>query len=222
MKISIIIPVLNEAATLDRLLGDLQSLRQRGHEVMVVDGGGEHVSVQHCDDRIDRFVQTTAGRARQMRAGARQSSGDIFWFLHADSVIPAQADRNIISACATGGWGRFDVRLSGDHLLLRLVERLMNLRSRLSGIATGDQGIFVSRVLYRTVGGMPDLPLMEDIELSKRLKRLAPPQCLRTPLTTSSRRWETHGIVRTIVLMWLLRAAYALGVPAQRLVSYYV
>lgn len=220
MKISIIIPVLNEIDTIGHLLGDLQALRQRGHEVILADGGSEDGTVQCAAGLVDQVVQTTPGRARQMNAGAEQAQGDMFWFLHADSVIPPQADKQV-AACTAGGWGRFDVRLSGNHLLLRIVERLMNLRSRLSGIATGDQGIFVSRALYETVGGLPVLPLMEDIEFSKRLKKIVSPHCLRAQLTTSSRRWETRGIIRTIVLMWLLRAAYAVGIPARRLATYY-
>ena len=147
----------------------------------------------------------------------------MLWFLHADTLVPPQADTVLINACATSGdcWGRFDVRLSGRQVLLRLVERTMNLRSRASGIATGDQAMFVARALFERLGGFAAIPLMEDIELSRRLRRRCRPLCLHERVVTSSRRWEEQGIVRTIGLMWYLRLAYALGVPPERLVLHY-
>jgi rSAM/selenodomain-associated transferase 2 len=157
-----------------------------------------------------------------MNAGAAVATGEVLWFLHADTCITPGCAPAIVACCGNGDcWGRFDVRLSGRQPVLRLVESMMNARSRLTGIATGDQGLFVSRRLFERVGGFPDLPLMEDIELSKRLRRERPPECLHQRLLTSSRRWEQHGIMRTVALMWFLRLAYFLGVPAERLALRY-
>jgi rSAM/selenodomain-associated transferase 2 len=158
-----------------------------------------------------------------MNAGARAARGDILWFLHGDSVPPAGAVDCIRTALDKSGrdWGRFDVKLSGDRLLLRTVETLMNWRSRLSGIATGDQGIFIRRSVFLQMGGYPILPLMEDIALSRALKRASRPVCLHERLVTSSRRWEQKGVGRTILLMWLLRLAYFLGVDPNRLAQIY-
>ncbi|MEA1890257.1 MAG: TIGR04283 family arsenosugar biosynthesis glycosyltransferase [Pseudomonadota bacterium] len=223
MKISIIIPVRNEAENIVCLLCALQPYRDRGHEVIVVDGGSEDDTVSIVKPLADTLLQTSAGRSHQMNAGAKVATGEVLWFLHADSELPEQADELIIRAVTTGThtWGRFDVRLSGRKRLLRLVERMMNLRSRLTGIATGDQGIFISRKLFDKAGGYPDQQLMEDIALCKELKRYQAPVCLREKLKTSSRRWEQHGIIRTILLMWRLRVAYYLGVSADKLALHY-
>jgi len=222
VRLSVIVPTLNEAANIGDTLLPLQALRSRGHEVIVVDGGSEDDTLQLAVGLADRCLSAPTGRARQMNAGAAAASGDMLWFLHADTRIAPAADRFILAACAGPlCWGRFDVRLSGRQFLLRAVERLMNLRSRLTGIATGDQGIFVSRALFERVGGFPELPLMEDIEFSKRLRRIHRPLCLRQQVLTSSRRWERRGILRTIALMWYLRLAYFLGVPAERLALRY-
>jgi rSAM/selenodomain-associated transferase 2 len=158
-----------------------------------------------------------------MNAGANAARGDVLWFLHADTLVSPAALAALPGALAQSGgdWGRFDVQLTGSHPLLRLVEWSMNLRSRWTAIATGDQGIFVRRGLFEQVGGFADIPLMEDIALSRRLKRHSPPLRLRARLYTSSRRWERNGIVRTIVLMWRLRFAYWRGVPPQRLAERY-
>ena len=155
-----------------------------------------------------------------MNAGAAVANGQMLWFVYADSCIPEWADEHILQSAGLV-WGCFNVHLSGDRVLLRVVERLMNLRSRITGIATGDQGIFVSRVLFERIGGYADLPLMEDIDLSKRLKHEQTPVCLHNTLTASSRRWEQKGIVRTVLLMWYLRLAWFLGVPAARLATHY-
>ncbi len=165
------------------------------------------------------MIVSPPGRAAQMNRGAAIAHGEILLFLHVDTRLPPNADRLITAALDGAGhrWGRFDVRLSGHHPLLRIVEGLMNLRSRLSGISTGDQAIFVRRADFESVGGFPDIALMEDIALSRRLKRLARPCCLRQRLVTSSRRWEANGIVRTIALMWWLRLAYFLGADPARL-----
>lgn len=219
MKISIIIPVLNEAMTIGVLLNSLQSCRDRGHELIVVDGGSEDETASIARPKVDLLLETHAGRARQMNAGASEATGNVLWFLHADSHVPENADKLILNAQTNGTsfWGRFDVRLSGTNWCLRMVEALMNLRSRYTGIATGDQAIFISKDLFEKAGGYPDQCLMEDIEISKRLKKYQPPISLREKLVTSSRRWEERGILRTIILMWVLRAAYFLGVPVEKL-----
>ncbi len=212
MRIAIVIPTLDEADHIGALLSDLAPLRAQGHEVILVDGGSTDATPTLAASGVDRVLATGRGRAVQMNTGARTAGGEVLWFLHADSRVPPGAAEALLTACRQRArWGRFDVRLSGPHPFLRLVERSMNLRSRLTGIATGDQGIFVTRDAFAQVGGFPEIPLMEDIALSKRLRRLARPACLRPPLLTSSRRWETRGVLRTILLMWRLRLAYALG-----------
>ena len=201
----------------------MQPLREQDHELVLVDGESTDGSVEQAQGLVDRLLVTSAGRARQMNAGARQAAGDILWFLHVDSRVSPDAAARIIAGLAArnSGWGRFDVRLSGGHPALRLVETMMNLRSRITGIATGDQGIFVSRQLFEASGGFADIPLMEDIDFSRRMRRYRPPLCLRERIITSSRRWERHGIARTILLMWRLRLGYFLGVSAERLQRHY-
>ncbi|HYQ92012.1 MAG TPA: TIGR04283 family arsenosugar biosynthesis glycosyltransferase, partial [Candidatus Competibacteraceae bacterium] len=198
--ISIIVPVLNEAAALPVCLQALQSLRRQDCELLVVDGGSTDASVTIARTLADRVLSTPAGRAVQMNAGAQVAHGDILWFLHGDSLPPPDAAASIRVALVESNrcWGRFDVRLSGNRPLLRIVETLMNRRSRLTGIATGDQGIFVRRWAFAQVGGYPAIPLMEDIALSRALKRLSRPVCLCQHLLTSSRRWEQQGIWKTI------------------------
>ncbi len=222
-KISIIVPALNEVGVIDGTLRALAPLRAAGHEVIVVDGGSSDGTVEKAAPRVDRMVTSKPGRARQMNAGAAIAGGDMLLFLHADSRLPEAAERLVAEGMARSGrrWGRFDVRLSGPHPLLRVVERMMNLRSRLTAVATGDQGIFVERRLFEALGGYAAIPLMEDVELSKRLRRISPPLCIREPLTTSSRRWEEHGVLRTILLMWRLRLAYFLGADPVRLAPRY-
>lgn len=223
MKLSIIIPVLNEAEVIAPLIKSLQNLRHRGHEVIVVDGGSRDDTREIAGLFVDQLIHAPAGRALQMNAGAQSADGHILWFLHADSKLPEQADELIFSTLggAAEAWGRFDIRLSGRQKIFRLLEYMINLRSRLSGIATGDQGIFVSASLFNKTGGYPEQPLMEDIALCKRLKKIQPPLCIREKLVTSSRRWEQNGVLSTILLMWRLRAAYFFGVPAEKLVGYY-
>ena len=222
VQLSIIVPALNEAGCIRELLRQLQALRAQGHEVIVVDGGSCDATVALAQPLVDQLLPAPAGRALQMNIGAQAARGRVLWFVHADTRVPDKAAPVIIESVAhAAGWGRFDVRLSGDRLLLRLVERMMNWRSRFTGIATGDQGIFVTRELFERVGGFTAMPLMEDIDLSRRLKREQRPLCLRDTLTSSSRRWEQKGIVRTIALMWVLRLAYFLGVPPARLAMHY-
>jgi len=222
-RLSIIVPTLNEAKTLVPFLAGLRPLRAKGHEVIVVDGGSQDGTVGRAGDGADRVLQAGRGRATQMNAGARAASGEVLLFVHADTHLPGDADRLISKGLAGSGkvWGRFDVRLSGTGWMFSVIATLMNLRSRLTGIATGDQGMFVRRNAFESVGGFPAIPLMEDIALSRRLKRLGRPLCLRGPVVTSSRRWETRGVVHTVLLMWALRLAYAVGVPPAYLARIY-
>ncbi len=223
MAISIIVPALNEAATIVRTFSSLQHLRAAGHEVILADGGSEDATVGLAEPFLDRLVRSPCGRARQMNAGARMATGEIFLFLHADNLLPERADRLITEGMKSQRrrWGRFDVRLSGAHPLLRIVEEMMNLRSRFTGIATGDQAIFVERELFEAVGGFPDIALMEDIALSKILKPYGRPLCLRQRVLTSSCRWENNGILHTVLLMWKLRLSYFLGSDPKRLARLY-
>ncbi len=221
--ISIIIPVLNEAAALPACLQALQPPRRQACELIVVDGGSTDNTVAIAGPLADRVLATPTGRAVQMNAGAQAACGGILWFLHGDSLPPPAAAASIRAALAGSNqhWGRFDVRLSGNRPLLRIVETLMNHRSCLTGVATGDQGIFVRRSVFAQVGGYPAIPLMEDIALSHALKRISRPVCLHQRLLTSSRRWEQRGIWKTILLMWRLRLAYFLGTDPARLARLY-
>lgn len=222
-RLSVIIPTLNEQDAVGTLLNDLSRLRSAGHELILVDGGSQDATATIAEPLVDRVLSAPPGRAAQMNAGAQIADGDILWFLHADSGVSHEAASAVLTACAAGhAWGRFDVRLSGPQRLLRVVEAMMNLRSRFSGIATGDQGIFVTHALFTEVGGFPEILLMEDIALCRALRRKAAACCIRQPrLVTSSRRWESQGILRTILLMWRLRLAYALGVSPEQLARHY-
>ena len=222
-QLSVIIPALNEAGCIRELCAALQPLRSRGHEVILVDGGSDDQTLALGKPLVDRILCSARGRALQMRAGAAAANGTILWFLHADTGVPDNPDQLILAALEHGraDWGRFDVLLSDKHVVLRSVAYLMNLRSRISGIATGDQGIFVRRSLYEQAGGIPSLPLMEDIALSRALKKHGRPACIRQKLLTSARRWKKHGIVRTILTMWGLRLAYFIGISPRHLAKYY-
>lgn len=222
--LSIIVPALNEAAHIAATLAPLQPLRAAGVEVIVVDGGSGDATAALAKPLADAVIPSPRGRGRQMNAGASRADGDILLFLHADTRLPDDAVPAIRDGLARSGkaWGRFDVRLSGHQTMLRVVECLMNLRSRLTGIATGDQAVFVRREAFQAVGGFPEIPLMEDIALSRALKMaFSAPLCLSVPVVTSSRRWEEHGIWRTILLMWGLRLAYFLGAAPERLARQY-
>ncbi len=223
MRISIIIPVLNEATLVVQTLSTLQPLRAEGHELILVDGGSDDATVALSGPWVDQIIRMSKGRSRQMNAGARYARGEILLFLHTDTLLPEKADQLIINGMRKGGrrWGRFDVRLSGGHFSLRIIEWLMNWRSRISEIATGDQAIFVQRKLFERIGGFPNIELMEDIALSEFLKRDGPPLCLWHRVITSSRRWEKNGIFRTVLLMWRLRLAYFLGSDPTRLAQLY-
>jgi rSAM/selenodomain-associated transferase 2 len=222
-KLSIIIPVLDEgegiAATLDRLA----NLRALGVEVIVVDGGSRDATVQRARMRADCVIPASRGRALQMNAGAARASGDVLLFLHADTRLPEDTEHVVLGALDRRGraWGRFDVRIDGTHPLLSIVAWFMNIRSRITGIATGDQAIFVRRDAFHAVGGFPPIPLMEDIALCKRLKRASRPLCLREFVVTSGRRWESNGVVPTILLMWRLRLAFFFGADPKDLARRY-
>ncbi len=213
MPLSIIIPCLNEAAGIVAALECLQPLRSRGAEIIVVDGGSDDGSAELAAPHADQVLNAARGRAAQMNAGAAAARGAILLFLHADCVLPAYADHLIVDRLAAGGkcWGRFDVELNGMHPMLRVVACMMNWRSRLTHIATGDQGMFVVREVFAAAGGFPTIPLMEDVALSKILKAHGAPLCLDERISASGRRWERHGMLRTVVMMWRLRLAYFLG-----------
>lgn len=219
------VPVLNEAPRLGRML--YQLLQQDLTQIVVVDGGSRDGSLsvaQGIAATESRLVSRLSdpGRARQMNAGTAAVSADVVCFVHADTDLPADAVDQIRVAIGTGAcWGRFDVRFDNDHPLLNIVAWAMNQRSALTGICTGDQALWVQRELFNRMGGFAALPLMEDIELSTRLKRINTPFRIRTPVVTSARRWLDNGVMRTVLLMWWLRLLFWLGVPADRLVHRY-
>ncbi len=223
MSLSIIIPTLNEAENMPALLASLQPLRQRGAEVVIADGGSTDDTVALAGSSADRVITADLGRARQLNAGAKVANGEILCFLHADSRLPDGADGLMINGLSRSrrSWGRFDVRITGTHPMLRVIAHLMNWRSRLTGIATGDQGMFVTRSLFEAAGRFPEIGLMEDIALSRRLKIYGAPLCIAHKLTTSGRRWEKHGVWATMLMMWRLRLAYWLGADPNRLAAQY-
>ena len=221
-SLSIIIPVLNERDGLAATLQALTPLRARGVQVIVVDGGSEDDSLAQAKPLADHALAGPRGRARQMNTGAALAEGNVLLFLHADTQLPDNADTLVSGVIDAGAlWGRFDVHIEGHSPVLRVVATMMNLRSRLSGIATGDQAIFVQRAAFDAVDGFPDQALMEDIELSKRLRRLGAPACLHARVRTSGRRWESRGVWRTIALMWRLRWRYWLGASPEQLARAY-
>lgn len=223
MRLAIIIPVLNEAEGVAVHLAALQDARGRGVEIIVADGGSRDDTMARALPLADKVITAPRGRAAQMNAGARATDADILLFLHADTHLPPEADRLVRDGLATTRrmWGRFDVAIAGAHPFLSKIATLMNARSRLTGIATGDQAMFMTRAAFDHIGGFPDLPLMEDIEASRRLKRLSPPLCLRARVTTSGRRWERNGVLRTILKMWSLRLRWFFGADAGRLARDY-
>lgn len=220
--LGIVLPVLGEGKGLAGRLKALQPLRDRSVRIVVADGGSTDETWAVATAWADNIVHAPRGRGAQMNAGAQAGASEVLLFLHADTTLPADADHLIQQALSGGAaWGRFDVRIDGPHPMLRVVERAINLRSRLTGIATGDQAMFVRRDVFEHLGGFADIPLMEDIDLSARLKRVSRPACIRQPVSTSARRWEKHGVWRTIVLMWRLRAQYFLGTEPQALADRY-
>ena len=221
MRLSIVIPVLDEAAGIASSLERLRPLRERGAEVVVVDGGSRDATRELAAPLADRLIEAPRGRAQQMNAGAQASTGEAIVFLHADTRLPEGAERAIAAALEKREWGRFDVAIDGRSRWLPVVAALMNARSRLTGIATGDQALFVRREAFAAAGGFAPIPLMEDVAFSKAMKRRGPPACLAEKVVTSGRRWERHGPLRTIVLMWRLRLAYFLGADPGRLAERY-
>lgn len=218
-SISVVVPALDEA---EEIAATLESVGGEAEELVVVDGGSRDETVARAEERGARVLRSEAGRARQMNSGARASNGEILLFLHADTRLPAGWGTRVRETiCGGAVAGRFDVVLRGSHPLLRVVAVSMNLRSRLSRIYTGDQAIFVRRDVFERVGGYESIPLMEDIALSRRLKREGAIACLREKVSTSGRRWETRGAVRTIGLMYWLRFAYFVGVSPERLARMY-
>ena len=221
MKLSIIIPVLNEAGCIEESLEKLQDLRRAGHEVIVVDGGSSDASVALAMPLCDRLIESDRGRARQMNAGAVAAEGNILIFLHADTSFTFDPGTVLKDFMHEDEWGCFTVCLSGMHPLFRVVEFFINLRSRLTSIVSGDQTLFVNRDLFSRAGGFPDIPLMEDIAISRILKSYRSPVCLRNKVISSSRRWERYGIVTTVLQMWLRRLRYAMGADPVTLAKNY-
>jgi len=224
LKLSIIIPCLNEEKNIRSTLVALQEARKRGHEIILCDGGSTDNTVSLSQGLVDISIQSDSGRAKQMNTGASYASGDVLCFLHADTIAPTEIDQLITTAFIDSKkiWGRFNVRLSNSLWIYRIIESLMNARSCLSAIATGDQGIFICRNIFSKISGYADLPLMEDIEISKRLRKISRPHCIsKARLITSSRRWEQYGILKTVFLMWKLRLKYFLGTSPSSLAQYY-
>ena len=223
VKLSIIIPVLNEAGRIADALIALHPMRERGAEIVVVDGASTDGTAEIAARGADIVIRAPRGRASQQNAGAQRAFGDTFLFLHSDTQLPLNADGLIADALddPAAQWGRFDVRFDTDQAMLHVVATMMNARSRLTGIATGDQCLFVRRSAFEAAGGFPAVDLMEDIAISKSLRRHSAPRCLRNKVTTSARRWQKNGAWRTIFLMWWLRLAYAVGVSPARLARWY-
>ena len=214
--ISIIIPTFNEDQTISNTIQHINySSKTTDFEIIVVDGGSTDNTVSIAEKSNCKIFTTLPGRGTQLNKGASVATGDILLFLHADTFLPRDFDEAIFSALPQQsiiGWGRFDVELSGKQYIFRLIEKLISFRSRITGIATGDQAIFVSNTLFKRVSGYQNIPLMEDVDMSKRLNRIIKPKCLKNKVVTSSRRWEKKGIIRTIFLMWMLRFLYFIGV----------
>lgn len=238
ITLSIVIPLLNEADNLPKLMGHLAHLNPAPYQVILVDGGSTDNSVAIAKELIEilidsstsvisgqvidwQIIESAAGRALQMNAGAELATGDVLLFLHADTQLPNHAIADITSAVRQAAWGRFDVRLDSSAWMLKVVSQMINWRSRFSGIATGDQAIFIKKPLFEQLGGYPQQPLMEDIELCKRLKAIGKPACLRSKVITSARRWQQYGTWRTIGLMWHLRFDYWRGVSADNIKQRY-
>ena len=221
MKFSIIIPVLNEAEQIRTYLTNLQ-LPGNLSEIILVDGGSSDNTLALAKPFVDILIRSDKGRARQMNAGAKRASGEVLIFLHADTFLPENALKLIQQGIDAGAeWGRFDIQLSGSHPMLKVISKLMNRRSRLTGIATGDQVIFVTRRTFQRIDGFPDIQLMEDIAICKTLKKIGHPWFIHQRVTSSGRRWEQFGIYHTILLMWWLRIGYYFGVHPNTLQQLY-
>ncbi|MFN2361647.1 MAG: TIGR04283 family arsenosugar biosynthesis glycosyltransferase [Marinobacter sp.] len=222
LVLSVVVPVWQEAAAIQAFLKTLQPLRAAGHEVIVVDGGSDDGTADLAKPWSDRVLVGGKGRALQMNAGADAARGNVLLFLHADTLLPGLALDHLAHFVGSGAqWGRFDVRLSGNRRLFRVISWFMNRRSRLTGIATGDQAIFVRASVFRALQGFAPVPLMEDVELSNRLRTVSAPYCIKDPVITDSRRWEQGGAWRTIFLMWRLRWRYWRGESPESLAVAY-
>jgi rSAM/selenodomain-associated transferase 2 len=222
-SLSIIVPVFNEAPTIIAALEAVRDLRKRGVEVIVVDGGSTDATAALSRPLADFVITSARGRAMQMNAGAAIARGDVLLFLHADTRLPEDAERLVLDGLTQSrrAWGRFDVVIAGEHPLLRVIAGAMNWRSRLTGITTGDQAMFVTREAFEAATGFPEIALMEDITLARHLKRVSRPLCLAARVTTSGRRWEKRGVWRTLLLMWRLRLAYFFGANPNALAKRY-
>jgi len=219
--ISIIIPVLNEEKKLPDLLNHLQTFREQGHELIIVDGGSNDNSLMLAQVSTDNVIVSKKGRAIQMNSGASVAKGEVLLFLHSDTFLPETALNTITDIVQDSFWGRFDVRLSSNKFIFRIIESFINIRSRLTSINTGDQAIFIETRLFNAVGGFPEIALMEDVAISKKLKNIILPICLQQKVITSSRRWENRGVISTVLLMWKLRLYYFFGVSPDRLNQLY-
>ncbi|MFT6435210.1 MAG: rSAM/selenodomain-associated transferase 2 [Candidatus Azotimanducaceae bacterium] len=217
-KISIIVPVLDEGVGLCSFLDALPSADEE-IEIILADGGSTDGSITQIEADVSHIVRSAKGRATQMNAGAAIASGEYLLFLHSDTYLPVEFKSLVLAE--EPAWGRFDVRLSGEHWAFRMIEFMMNWKSRTTGICTGDQAIFLKRTLFESMGGYASIPLMEDIELTSRLSKMSEPACISTKLITSSRRWEEKGILKTMFLMWYLRIRFATGTSADILVKKY-
>lgn len=222
-SLSIIIPTFNEQKNIRDLLRLLQPVRDCGAELIVVDGGSTDSSCEVAEPLCDHLIHSERGRAMQMNAGAAIANGELLWFLHADSIPSDAVFDRLQKICDSGEhiWGRFNISMSGSHFLLKIVAFMMNIRSWVTGIATGDQGIFIHRNLFEEVNGFSNISLMEDISMCSELKKIKMPFCCREKLVTSSRKWEEKGVFRTIVLMWWIRFAYAMGRNPKKLHQQY-
>ncbi|MEE9345099.1 MAG: TIGR04283 family arsenosugar biosynthesis glycosyltransferase [Methylococcales bacterium] len=219
--LSIIIPTWNESSCIDTILTLLQPIRQWA-EIIVVDAGSEDSTQNLARPLADLVITSKKGRAVQMNTGANRASGDYLLFLHADTQMPlATQSALFITLKSTPVWGRFDIVLSGQTTILQIVAIFMNWRSRLTGIATGDQGIFVQQSQFAAIGQFPRIALMEDIAICKKLRKVSRPMCISQPLITSSRRWESAGSMATIMLMWRLRLQYFFGTDPEKLARIY-
>jgi len=223
MKLSIIIPTLNEAENIVSLLKALQYLRKINHEIILVDAGSTDKTIELAKKWVDFIELSKKGRAIQQNSGAKVANGDVLLFLHADTHLPETFLNEILvlKKSTNFNWGRFDVQLSGKQLGFRVIEFMMNFRSRLTGIATGDQAIFVKKEMFEQINGFSNLSLMEDIDLSSRLNKISKPYCSKLKVITSSRRWEQNGLINTIILMWWYRLQFFFGVDSHKIEQKY-